>query len=82
MIVKSGVFPSKLLSGLFQSTIAVLRVHDCVLRADFELLSGLFELQKINFKAEMHCVSGKKKHNIRFNGTLPRYVGYRKVRNR
>lgn len=82
MIVKSGVLPSKLLSGLFQSTIAVLQVHDCVLGADFELLSGLFELQEINFKAEMHRVSGIKKDNMCLNGTLPRYVGYRTVRNR
>lgn len=81
MIVESRVYPCKPLSGLFQSTIAVLQVHDCVLGADFELLSGLFGLQEINFKAETHGVSGKKEHNIRFNGTLPRYKGYSKVRN-
>lgn len=53
IIVKSGVLPPKLSSGLFRSTITVLGDHDCGFSAVSELLSGPPELLKINFKARM-----------------------------
>lgn len=66
-VVKLSIFPSKLLSGLFQSTVFILRVHDCGFSSFSEMLSGLFELREI--KAEMHHVSGKMKHNLTIEET-------------
>lgn len=58
---RSGVFPSKLLSGLFQSTGAILRVHSRGFSVVSELLSGLSELREISFKAEISTVWVAKK---------------------
>ncbi len=44
-----------------------------------ELLSGLFELREISFKAEVHHARGQKNHTY---VTLYEEVGYRKPMNR
>lgn len=69
--VRSGVFPSKLSSGLFQSTGAILRVHHRGFSVVFELLSGLSQLREISFKAEIcTCEWPKRRRKQKYMGRL------------